>query len=117
MNHRTLFSRKHLLWLAAVLAIIVLGVLVVRPPAWATPLPAVQRVAHLETASVHIANASLQQADAGVQNSAKGASHLTLQADTPNSDNCIACHTDKKKLKKLAKEPEEVKSEEASGEG
>ena len=113
MNHRTPLSRKHWLWLAVALAIIVLGVLVIRPPAWATPLGAT----HLETASVHIANASLQQTDAGVQTSAKGASHLTLQADTPNSDNCIACHTDKKKLKKLAKEPEEVKSEETSGEG
>ena len=116
MNHRNRPSRKHGLWLAAVVALIFLGVLVIRPPAWATPLGA-QSATHLETASVHIANASLQQTDAGVQTSAKGASHLTLQADTPNSDNCIACHTDKKKLKKLAKEPEEVKSEEASGEG
>ncbi|RME82538.1 MAG: hypothetical protein D6775_10615, partial [Caldilineae bacterium] len=38
-------------------------------------------------------------------------------ADTPSSDNCIACHTDKEKLMELAEEPEQVKSEEAEGEG
>ena len=117
MNHRNRPSRKHWLWLAAVLALIFLGVLVIRPPAWATPLPAAQRVAHLQARAPMGAEASLQQTSVDEQISAKGASHITMQADTPNSDNCIACHTDKKKLKKLAKEPEEVKSEEASGEG
>ena len=42
---------------------------------------------------------------------------MQLVADTPSSDNCIACHTDKEKLKELAVEPEKVKSEEAEGEG
>ncbi|NOX60757.1 MAG: hypothetical protein GXP42_02225 [Chloroflexi bacterium] len=37
--------------------------------------------------------------------------------DVPPSDNCIACHTDKEQLQAVAEEPEEVKSEEASGEG
>ncbi len=110
MNQRTLFSRKHLLWLAAVLAIIVLGVLVIRPPAWATPLPALQGATHLNTTSATIAEMPPQQLAGNSQMAAVGASHIS-------SDNCIACHTDKKKLKKLAKEPEEVKSEEASGEG
>ncbi len=109
MNHRTLFSRKHLLWLAAVLAIIVLGVLVIRPPAWATPLGA-QSATHLNTTSATIAEMPPQQLAGNSQMAAVGASHI-------QSDNCIACHTDKKKLKKLAKEPEEVKSEEAAGEG
>ncbi|NOZ72734.1 MAG: hypothetical protein GXP38_12630 [Chloroflexi bacterium] len=40
-----------------------------------------------------------------------------LLVDTPSSDNCISCHTDKDKLKALAEEPEKVKSTEASGEG
>ena len=40
-----------------------------------------------------------------------------MVADTPSSDNCIACHTDEALLKELAEEPEEVHSEEASGEG
>ncbi len=38
-------------------------------------------------------------------------------ADVPSSDNCIACHIDKEQLKAVAEEPEEVKSEETSGEG
>lgn len=40
-----------------------------------------------------------------------------LLVDTPSSDNCISCHTDKDQLKALAEEPEKVKSTEASGEG
>jgi hypothetical protein len=31
--------------------------------------------------------------------------------------NCVTCHTDKATLKELAVEPEEVKSEETTGEG
>jgi mono/diheme cytochrome c family protein len=38
-------------------------------------------------------------------------------ADTPSSDNCIACHTNQALLQQLAVEPEEVKSELAGGEG
>jgi len=115
MNHRNLYTGKHWLWLAVGVAIIVLGVMIIRPPAWATPLPL--GASHPEMTSPEIADASIQQMSADAQMSAKDAPHLTLQADTPSSDNCIACHTDKKKLKKLAEEPEEAKSEEASGEG
>ena len=38
-------------------------------------------------------------------------------ADTPSSDNCIACHTNQAVLEQLAEEPEEVVSELAAGEG
>ena len=48
-----------------------------------------------------------QQPDASVQ----------VVADTPSSDNCIACHTNQAVLEQLAEEPEEVVSELAAGEG
>ena len=116
MNHRNHLSRKHWLWLAAVVAIIVLGVMVIRPPAWATPLSGLEQTAievqpapDVQVSAAHVAQ--VQAAD-------EISSHAPdFQADTPSSDNCIACHTDKKKLKAVAEEPEEVKSEEASGEG
>lgn len=44
-------------------------------------------------------------------------SDTVLVADTPSSDNCVACHTDKALLQEIAEEPEEVKSELAAGEG
>lgn len=44
-------------------------------------------------------------------------SDSVLVADTPSSDNCVACHTDKALLQEIAEEPEEVKSELAAGEG
>jgi len=117
MNHRNIASHKRLLWLAVGVALIVLGVLLVRPPAWATPLPAMQRATHLQAKPAALTVASAAQLVSDETMSSSSASHLILQADTPNSDNCIVCHTDKKKLKKLAVEPEKVKSEEAEGEG
>ena len=117
MNHRNLPERKHWLWLAVVVAILVLGVMIIRPPAWATPMSVLQDATHQAITAPEIADASLQQVSVDEQTSAEGAPHSTMQADTPSSDNCIACHTDKKKLKAVAEEPEEVKSEEASGEG
>ncbi len=48
-----------------------------------------------------------QQAEANAQ----------VVADTPSSDNCIACHTNQAVLEQLAEEPEEVVSELAAGEG
>ena len=110
-------KKTSFLWLLAVAALIIVGILVIRPPAWATPIGAVQHAVRItsdltaqpEVTSLESASeASLTQPDA---------SQVEFQADTPSSDNCIACHTDKKKLKAVAEEPEEVKSEEASGEG
>ncbi len=97
-------KKTALLWLLAMAVVLVLAVLVIRLPAWATPLA--RGATSIERHTPH------QQPVV-----ASGTTHLTLQADTPSSDNCIACHTDKKKLKAVAKEPEEVKSEKASGEG
>ncbi len=135
------------LWLLAVAALIILAVLVIRPPAWATPIDAVQRAIHLvseaETpfpsnvahqASPSVSYSTRHEDEYGhdfVFNLSSSSLRLTsdlrgsldktgpssLVADTPNSDNCIACHTDKKKLKAVAEEPEEVKSEKTSGEG
>jgi hypothetical protein len=79
--------------------------MIIRPPAWATPGQSAKRF------QPHAIAPSAAHAPAS------SARPITLQADAPSSENCIACHTDKKKLKKLAKEPEEVKSEAASGEG
>jgi mono/diheme cytochrome c family protein len=112
MNHRNLPSRNHLLWLAAVTTLIILAVLLTRPSAWAG-----QSATHLQPAQLVQDEADSPQLVASASDSDSGATHITLQADVPASDNCIACHTDKKKLKAVAEEPEEVKSEEASGEG
>jgi len=116
MNHRNYLSRKHWLWLAVVAAIIVLGVLVIRPPAWATPLSALERL-NLRAEPVQVAQLTVADADQLPLTDQQNDQSPQFQADTPSSDNCIACHTDKKKLKAVAEEPEEVKSEEASGEG
>ena len=112
MNHRNLHFRKKLLWLVTVAGLIVLAALLIRPPAWAG-----QSATHLQPTQLVQEEAVSSHLVAGAVESSSGASHITLQADTPSSDNCIACHTDKKKLKAVAEEPEEVKSEEASGEG
>jgi len=116
MNHRNSHSRKKMLWLVAAAGLIVLTALLIRPPAWATPLPGVENVA---LRAEPVQEAAMTVADAPDSQLAPQSNSPApeFQADTPSSDNCIACHTDKKKLKKLAKEPEEVKSEEASGEG
>ena len=106
-------KKTSFLWLLAIAAVLILAVLVIRPPAWATPIGAT----HLQPLSADTAETSIHASESSLQIIGSGSSHSTLQADTPSSDNCIACHTDKKKLKKLAEEPEEVKSEEASGEG
>ncbi len=45
-----------------------------------------------------------------------GAFSPVLAQEPTDSDNCIACHTDKEQVQALAKE-EEVKSEATSGEG
>ncbi|HEY80333.1 MAG TPA: hypothetical protein EYP25_03785 [Anaerolineae bacterium] len=107
-------KKTSLLWLLAIAGILILAVLTIRPPAWATPL---QGATHLPT-SVDVQPgdiATRMLADSPATTAS--ASRVELQADTPSSDNCIACHTDKKKLKAIAEEPEEVKSEAASGEG
>ena len=112
MNHRKHLSYKHLLWLAAVVTLIILAVLLTRPSAWAG-----QIATHRQPAQIIQEEGGAPQLVASASDSESDATHITLQADTPSSDNCIACHTDKKKLKAVAEEPEEVKSEEASGEG
>jgi len=129
MNHRKLSSHKHLLWLVVGVAFIILGVLFIRPPAWAGPLDAPHLLTTLATEVSSATPSALGEAPdqtsgaahmltvSDAPASASGATHITLQADTPSSDNCIACHTDKKKLKAVAEEPEEVKSTEAAGEG
>jgi cytochrome c553 len=52
---------------------------------------------------------------------ATGCTNKDLVGPSPGSEQavstCVNCHTDKATLKELAVEPEEVKSEETTGEG
>ncbi len=119
-------KKTSFLWLLAGAALIILAVLVMRPPAWATPVHAGQRAASIapEANTPLSSNVKRERSSfshpgltSGPGSALDETGGHSLVADTPSSDNCIACHTDKKKLKKLAREPEEVKSEKASGEG
>ena len=53
---------------------------------------------------------------AGMGLLAATAPNRVLAQEPSNSDNCIACHTDKEQVQALAKD-DEVKSEATSGEG
>ena len=119
-------KKTSFLWLLAAAALIILAVLVMRPPAWATPVHAGQRAASIATeadtplsSNVKRQTSSFSHSDLALRSddSLNETGTSSPVADTPPSDNCIACHTDKKKLKEVAEEPEEVKSEKASGEG
>ncbi len=102
-----------MLWLLLIAGVALLSVWIIRPPAWAGP----QNASRFSAETAALPEVHVDQIVGEAPTIATSATHLEFQADTPSSENCIACHTDKKKLKKLAKEPEEVKSEAASGEG
>ena len=75
---------------------------VVEPEILSEPAPDAASMVSLAAAAP-----AVQQAEASAQ----------VVADTPSSDNCIACHTNQAVLEQLAEEPEEVVSELAAGEG
>jgi len=121
---RRSFFRSPWLWTFLALVLIVAFAAFVRPMAGSLP-PAEAAVAvdeSVQTAHVIAENKTLSQPQTVeiATNTIQTTEEITaiaLVADTPSSDNCIACHTDEEKLKELAEEPEEVKSAEAEGEG
>ena len=118
---RRSFFRSPWLWTILALVLIVAFAAFVRPSASVESEAAVDEPTQTAT-QVIAENETVSQPEAP-----ETASHTariteketkkTLVADTPSSDNCIACHTDEEKLQELAEEPEEVHSEEAGGEG
>ncbi len=116
MNHRIPRSIKTLLWLVAGVACMVLVVWIMRSPAWATPLSEEGIVAMQSQSTSSTATMTVNQ-EVGTTIARNADQTIEMQAAPPSSDNCIECHTDKQKLKDLAEEPEEVRSEKASGEG
>lgn len=108
------------LWPLAVVAVILVGVAVIQPafggdqPAFPQP----DAVAALPVAAPGPAEgvqAELQPSQPSVSQETQ--TETTPVADTPSSENCIACHTNQALLQQLAVEPEKVESELAAGEG
>ncbi len=116
MNHRIPRSIKPLLWPVAGVACMVLVVWIMRSPAWATTLPEGEGVA-MQPRSAPLMTAMDVNQEGGTTIARNADQTIEMQAAPPSSDNCIACHTNKQKLKDLAEEPEEIRSEKASGEG
>ena len=120
---RRSFFRSPWLWTILALVLIVAFAAFVRPAASVESEVAVDGL--IQTTQValgDVENKTISQPEAPETAShttriAEKATGKTLVADTPSSDNCIACHTDEEKLQELAEEPEEVHSEEAGGEG
>lgn len=110
-------------WIWVVVGLTLLGVLVffLRPAAElavsseASPAAVVEPEVLSEPAPDAISMVSLQEAPALAAQQAEAGAQVV--ADTPSSDNCIACHTNQAVLEQLAEEPEEVVSELAAGEG
>jgi hypothetical protein len=113
-------ANRRWLWGLAAIAVILIGVAIIQPAFGgeqaASPaadavaaLPAVELV-QAEPAPADIQPAKLTAAE-------DLSDHEAPAAQTPSSDNCIACHTNQVLLQQLAVEPEKVKSELAAGEG
>lgn len=116
---QTLANRRWL-WGLAAITVILIGVAIFQPAFGgeqaASPAPdAVAALPAVELVQAEPAPAEVQPAEA----SAVGelSDHEAPAAQTPSSDNCIACHTNQALLQQLAEEPEKVKSELAGGEG
>jgi hypothetical protein len=122
-QHRSFFKSPWL-WTFLALVLIVAFAAFVRP--MAGPLTSAEAAVTVDESAqtVHVIaeNKALSQpqafeSEANTTQITDEETETTFVADTPSSDNCIACHTDEEKLKELAEEPEEVKSAEAEGEG
>ncbi|HEY52418.1 MAG TPA: hypothetical protein G4N94_03070 [Caldilineae bacterium] len=123
-QHRSFFKSPWL-WTILALVLIVAFAAFVRP--MAGPSPPAEAAAAVDepaqTAHVIAENKTLSQPQTSeiatntIQTTEEETETSPLVADTPSSENCIACHTDEEKLQELAEEPEEVKSAEAEGEG
>jgi hypothetical protein len=120
-QHRSFFKSPWL-WTFLALVLIVAFAAFVRPMAGPSTSAAVAVDESVQTAHVITENKTLSQPQTSeiatnTLQTTEEETETTLIADTPSSDNCIACHTDEEKLKEVAEEPEEVKSAEAEGEG
>jgi len=120
-QHRSFFKSPWL-WTFLALVLIVAFAAFVRPMAGPSTSAAVAVDESVQTAHVITENKTLSQPKTSeiatnTLQTTEEETETTLIADTPSSDNCIACHTDEEKLKEVAEEPEEVKSAEAEGEG
>ncbi len=119
-QNRSLF-RSPWLWTILALVLIVAFAAFVRPSASVESEVAVDESTQMaEQVVAENKTVSQPEASGPAANSiqiTEEETEITLVADTPSSDNCIACHTDEEKLQELAEEPEEVHSEEAGGEG
>jgi len=107
------------LWtLLALVLIVAFAAFVKLPVAAETEAVAVEPAQTTEIAEAQVKAPQPEVAEAPAENAEQTTSEEnTTVADTPSSDNCIACHTDQEQLELLAEEPEEVHSEEAAGEG
>lgn len=112
-------AKRRWLWPLAAVVVILIGVVVFQPAfggeqANTTVQDAVAALPAAEMAQAEVAPAEIQPAAPPVE---QETSQDAPDADTPSSDNCIACHTNQALLQQLAEEPEVVESELASGEG
>ncbi len=113
-------AKRRWLWGLAAIAVVLIGVAIFQPAFGGeqAALPAVDAVAALpavDLVQAEPAPAEVQPAEPS--SSVELSDHEAPVAQTPSSDNCIACHTNQALLQQLAVEPEKVKSELAGGEG
>jgi len=119
-NENKNFIKSPWLWTLLALVLIIAFAAFVKLPASAESetVVAAEPAQTTEVAEAEYAAPQPEAVDASAENAEQTTSEEnTTVADTPSSDNCIACHTDEEALKLLAEEPEEVHSEEAEGEG
>ncbi len=113
-------SKRRWLWGLAAVAVILIGVAIFQPVFGGeqAATPALDLAAGPVTADVvqaEVVPVGLQPAETAASEDTSGEEMPV--ADTPSSDNCIACHTNQVLLQQLAVEPEKVESEMAAGEG
>ena len=110
---------RPLIWAIVGVALVGALVFVLRPSADLASLseaaspPVAQQTEILSEPAADVVSMVIQETPAPEEPDAS----TQIVADTPSSDNCIACHTNQAVLEQLAEEPEEVVSELAAGEG
>jgi len=113
-------SKRRWLWGLAAVAVVLIGVAIFQPAFGGeqAATPALEVVAAPVTADfvqAEVVSVEMQPVEEAVSDETAGEEMPV--ADTPSSDNCIACHTNQVLLQQLAVEPEKVESEMAAGEG
>ena len=113
-------ANRRWLWGLAAIAVILIGVAIFQPAfggeqAAAPAADAIAALPEVELVQAEPAPAEIQLTEPSAAEDLRD--HDAPAAQTPSSDNCIACHTNQALLQQLAVEPEKVKSELAGGEG